>query len=303
MFRNYKKILVGSRASSLAKKQVEIFKQESLKINNRLNFEIKYINTTADKIIDKKLNELGNKSLFTKEIDKEQISRKIDISIHSLKDLPYNLCKGLKVAGYLKREDCRDVIYSKNSKSLVDLKKNALVGTSSLRREFQLKNIRPDLRFKLIRGNVETRTKKVLHGDYDATILAHAGLNRLGIKDNFFPLEISEMVPAVGQGVIAVVCREQDFINENLAKDITHGSTKQIVECERKFLMALEGNCETPIGANAIFSDNNIIFNYFISDRNGNFFKKDKLIFPNKQAIKECFKLGNSLKKILSKYD
>ena len=303
MFRNYKKILVGSRASSLAKKQVEIFKQESLKINNRLNFEIKYINTTADKIIDKKLNELGNKSLFTKEIDKEQISRKIDISIHSLKDLPYNLCKGLKVAGYLKREDCRDVIYSKNSKSLVDLKKNALVGTSSLRREFQLKNIRPDLRFKLIRGNVETRTKKVLHGDYDATILAHAGLNRLGIKDNFFPLEISEMVPAVGQGVIAVVCREQDFINENLAKDITHGSTKQIVECERKFLMALEGNCETPIGANAIFSDNNIIFNYFISDRNGNFFKKDKLIFPSKQAIKECFKLGNSLKKILSKYD
>ena len=303
MFRNYKKILVGSRASSLAKKQVEIFKQESLKINNRLNFEIKYINTTADKIIDKKLNELGNKSLFTKEIDKEQISRKIDISIHSLKDLPYNLCKGLKVAGYLKREDSREVIYSKNSKSLVDLKKNALVGTSSLRREFQLKNIRPDLRFKLIRGNVETRTKKVLHGDYDATILAHAGLNRLGIKDNFFPLEISEMVPAVGQGVIAVVCREQDFINENLAKDITHGSTKQIVECERKFLMALEGNCETPIGANAIFSDNNIIFNYFISDRNGNFFKKDKLIFPNKQAIKECFKLGNSLKKILSKYD
>ena len=96
------------------------------------------------------------------------------------------------------------------------------------------------MRFELIRGNVETRIKRVLDGDYDATILAYAGLNRLGIKDNFFPLEISEMVPAVGQGAIAVVCRERDFINENLAKQISHGSTKQIVECERKFLMALE---------------------------------------------------------------
>ncbi len=303
MFKNSKKIIIGSRASSLAKKQVEIFKKESLKINKKLNFEIKLINTTADKIIDKKLNELGNKSLFTKEIDQDQIARKIDISIHSLKDLPYNLCRGLKIAGYLKREDCRDVIYSKNFKSLMDIKKNALIGTSSLRREFQLKNLRPDLRFEFIRGNVETRIKKVVDGDYDATILAYAGLKRLGIKDNFFPLEISEMVPAVGQGAIAVVCREQDFINDNLAKQISHGSTKQIVECERKFLMALEGNCETPIGANAISSYNNIIFNYFISDRSGNFFKKDKLIFPSEYAIKECLKLGKSLKKILSKYD
>ena len=104
MFKNHKKIIIGSRASSLAKKQVEIFKKESLKINNKLNFETKLINTTADKIVDKKLNELGNKSLFTKEIDEDQIAKKIDISIHSLKDLPYNLCKGLKVAGYLKEK-------------------------------------------------------------------------------------------------------------------------------------------------------------------------------------------------------
>ena len=303
MFKNHKKIIIGSRASSLAKKQVEIFKKESLKINNKLNFETKLINTTADKIVDKKLNELGNKSLFTKEIDEDQIAKKIDISIHSLKDLPYNLCKGLKVAGYLKREDCRDVIYSKNARSLMDIKKNALVGTSSLRRELQLKNLRPDLKFELIRGNVETRIKKVLDGHYDATILAYAGLNRLGIKNNFFPLDISEMVPAVGQGAIAIVCRELDIKNENLAKEITHDSTKQIVECERKFLMALEGNCETPIGANAVYLDDNIIFNYFISDRNGNFFKKEKLIFPSEQAINECLKLGSSLKKILSKYD
>ena len=199
MFKNHKKIIIGSRASTLAKKQVEIFTKESLKVNNKLNFETKLINTTADKFVDKKLNELGNKSLFTKEIDEDQIERKIDISIHSLKDLPYNLCKGLKVAGYLKREDCRDVIYSKNARSLMDIKKNALVGTSSLRRELQLKNLRPDLKFELIRGNVETRIKKVLDGHYDATILAYAGLNRLGIKNNFFPLDISEMVPAVGQ--------------------------------------------------------------------------------------------------------
>ena len=151
------------------------------------------------------------------------------------------------------------------------------------------------MKFELIRGNVETRIK-VLDGHYDATILAYAGLNRLGIKNNFFPLDISEMVPAVGQGAIAIVCRELDIKNENLAKEITHDSTKQIVECERKFLMALEGNCETPIGANAVYLDDNIILNYFISDRNGNFFK-EKLIFPSEQAINECLKLGSSLKK------
>ena len=145
MFKNPKKIIIGSRASSLAKKQVEIFKKESLKINKKLNFEIKLINTTADKIIDKKLNELGNKSLFTKEIDQDQIARKIDISIHSLKDLPYNLCRGLEIAGYLKREDCRDVIYSKNSKKFNGHKKKCLNWDFVIKKRIPIKKFKTRL--------------------------------------------------------------------------------------------------------------------------------------------------------------
>ena len=180
------KLKIASRRSKLAMVQTLWVKEQLEKNIPNLEVSIEAMATQGDKILDVALAKIGDKGLFTKELEAQMLVGHADIAVHSLKDLPYNLCKGLKVAGYLKREDCRDVIYSKNARSLMDIKKNALVGTSSLRRELQLKNLRPDLKFELIRGNVETRIKKVLDGHYDATILAYAGLNRLGIKNNFF---------------------------------------------------------------------------------------------------------------------
>lgn len=303
MSKNIKKIVIGSRASALAKKQVQIFKENIFSQISKINFEEKFVKTSADKSIDKKLSDLGNKGLFTKEIDQEQLLNKIDISVHSLKDLSYNLCSGLKIVGFIKREDCRDAIYYPGKKSLVNMKRNALIGTSSVRREIQLKKIRPDLKFKFIRGNIETRIKKVLEGQYDGTILAMAGIKRLGIKNNYFPLEIEQMVPAIGQGIIAIVCREKDQRNTNIVKFVSDQPTKLSAECERSFLRALEGNCNTPIGANATIIKEDVIFNYFISCKKGKFFKKEKKTFLMKEAKQKCFELGLNLKQNYSFYD
>lgn len=303
MSKNIKKIVIGSRASALAKKQVQIFKENIFSLMSKINFEEKFVKTSADKSIDKKLSDLGNKGLFTKEIDQEQLLNKIDISVHSLKDLSYNLCSGLKIVGFIKREDCRDAIYYPGKKSLVNMKRNALIGTSSVRREIQLKKIRPDLKFKFIRGNIETRIKKVLEGQYDGTILAMAGIKRLGIKNNYFPLEIEQMVPAIGQGIIAIVCREKDQRNTNIVKFVSDQPTKLSAECERSFLRALEGNCNTPIGANATIIKEDVIFNYFISCKKGKFFKKEKKTFSMKEAKQKCFELGLNLKQNYSFYD
>lgn len=303
MSKNIKKIVIGSRASALAKKQVQIFKENIFSQKSKINFEEKFVNTSADKVIDKKLSDFGNKGLFTKEIDQEQLLNKIDISVHSLKDLSYNLCSGLEIVGFIKREDCRDAIYFPGKKSLVNIKRNALIGTSSFRREVQLKKIRPDLKFKSIRGNIETRIKKVLEGQYDGTILAMAGLKRLGIKSNYFPLEIEQMVPAVGQGIIAIVCREKDQRNTNIVRFVSDQPTKLYAECERSFLRALQGDCNTPIGANAMLIKKNIIFNYFISCKKGKFFKKEKKTFSMKEAKQKCFELGLNLKQKFSFYD
>lgn len=303
MSKNIKKIVIGSRASALAKKQVQIFKENIFSQISKINFEEKFVKTSADKSIDKKLSDLGNKGLFTKEIDQEQLLNKIDISVHSLKDLSYNLCSGLEIVGFIKREDCRDAIYYPGKKSLVNMKRNALIGTSSVRREIQLKKIRPDLKFKFIRGNIETRIKKVLEGQYDGTILAMAGIKRLGIKNNYFPLEIEQMVPAIGQGIIAIVCREKDQRNTNIVKFVSDQPTKLSAECERSFLRALEGNCNTPIGANATIIKEDVIFNYFISCKKGKFFKKEKKTFSMKEAKQKCFELGLNLKQNYSFYD
>ena len=303
MSKNIKKIVIGSRASSLAKKQVQIFKENIFSQNLKMNFDERFIKTSADKIVDKKLSDFGNKGLFTKEIDQEQLLNKIDISVHSLKDLSYNLCSGLEIIGFLKREDCRDAIYFPGKKSLINLKENALIGTSSIRREIQLKKIRPDLKFKSIRGNIATRIKKVLEGEYDGTILAMAGLKRLGIKNDYFPLEIGQMIPAIGQGIIAIVCKEKDQRNKNIVKSVTDQPTKFSAECERSFLRALEGNCNTPIGANATLMGKDVVFNYFISCKKGKFFKKEKKTFTMEDAKQKCFELGLNLKQKLSFYD
>ena len=303
MSNDYKRVIIGSRSSSLAIKQVELFKKDLKSHFKGIDLEERFIKTSADMFLEKKLSDFGNKGLFTKEIDDEQLSNIVDMTVHSLKDLPHTLVPGLDISGFLKREDSRDAIYSPRLKKLADLKENSTIGTSSIRRKCQIKKLRPDLNFKFIRGNVETRIKKVLDGHYDATVLAMAGLKRLGIKENFFPLEIETVVPAAGQGIIAIICRKRDVYCKNLAKFISDHDTKLIANCERSFLKALEGNCDTPIGANARILRDKVAFNFFISNENGNFFIKDKKIFSINQAISKCFDLGKSLKKRYMEYE
>ena len=303
MFNTSKKFTIGSRKSSLARRQVEIFKDfffQNYKNLKKDFFKEIFLTTQGDQILDKKLSELGNKGLFTKEIDQAQLEYKIDISIHSLKDLPYKLPKGLMICAYLKREDYRDAIVSRNNLCLSKLNKGSIIGTSSLRREIQLKKVRPDLEIKLIRGNVETRIKKVLNGEYDATLLAMAGLNRLGIKKNIRPLSSTEFIPAPGQGIIAIVVREDDKEVIELLKKTSNKQTEIQAICERSFMFGLDGSCQTPLGAIALLLDKERVdFNFFAANSNGSILKTGKKIILIKNAKKECFELGKKMREML----
>ena len=303
MFNTSKKFTIGSRKSSLARRQVEIFKDfffQNYKNIKKDFFREIFLTTQGDQILDKKLSKLGNKGLFTKEIDQAQLEYKIDISIHSLKDLPYKLPKGLMICAYLKREDYRDAIVSRNNLCLSKLNKGSIIGTSSLRREIQLKKVRPDLEIKLIRGNVETRIKKVLDGEYDATLLAMAGLNRLGIKKNIRPLSSTEFIPAPGQGIIAIVVRENDKEVIEPLKKISNKQTEIQAICERSFMFGLDGSCQTPLGAIALlFDKERVDFNFFAANSNGSILKTGKKVIPIKNAKKECFELGKKMREML----
>ena len=303
MSKRSKTLIIGTRASKLARRQVEIFKNIFFKnIKDQIIFDEKVIKTTGDIFLENKLSAIGNKGLFTKEIDQAQLEKKIDISIHSLKDLPCVLPGGLVIGAYLKREDFRDALISEQSSSIIKLKKNAVVGTSSLRREVQIKKLRPDIKIKLIRGNIETRIKKVLHGEYDATLLAMAGLNRLNIKKNVNPIQFNHVIPAIGQGIIAVVLRKNDQYLQDLVKKVSDEESSFQAIYERKFLEALDGSCKTPIGGIIEFTSNkeSIEFKYMVSKPNGDCFKKGQKMFKKNKIEKEIYMFGRNLKESLN---
>ena len=186
---NIKKIIIGSRESKLAKAHVEIFKREfydKFKKNLDIKLITKFIKTSGDKFLSKNISDIGNKGLFTKEIDLAQLENKVDVGIHSLKDLPTSLPDGLEIVSVLKRGSHEDVLYSDQNISLTELKQNSIVGTSSIRRKYQILKQRPDLIFRDLRGNVDSRTGKLEKGKLDAIILAKSGLERLGIKKNIY---------------------------------------------------------------------------------------------------------------------
>ncbi len=298
------KIRVGSRASPLAKAQMNIFLKALLdkfgeKIENKI--EVRFYKTSGDKFLNKNISEIGNKGLFTKEIDEAQLRAEIDIGVHSLKDLPTNLPEGLIIAAVLPRGDCRDVIYSKNYKNLNNLKKKAIIGTSSIRRAIQLKHLRPDLVVKEIRGNVETRIKKIKDGKYDAIILAAAGLKRLGIKKNFFEIDTKKIVPAIGQGVIAIVADKKNKKIINILREINDEDTFVESECEREYLKALDGSCQTPIGGMAriknVKGKKHFFFRYMASSLDGKNFVKNKTYFKMSEFRFESLNLGKKIRK------
>jgi len=241
---------IGTRGSPLALAQAEETRrrlEEAFpELTGAIHTEI--IHTTGDNIQDRPLSAIGGKGLFTKEIDEAQLEGRVDIAVHSMKDVPTVLPDGLILAALLPREDVRDVLISSKGRSLAELPAGAVVGSASLRRAAQILRRRPDLSVISFRGNVQTRLRKLAEGQVDATLLAMAGLNRLGILPiEAAPLSTEEMLPAVAQGAIGITCREDDARARELLAVLDHLPTRQRVTAERTFLAVLDGSCRTPI--------------------------------------------------------
>lgn len=272
-----KKIVVGTRGSKLALWQAEWIVSQLKVINPSLNIELLKIKTTGDKITDVPLAKVGGKGLFVKEIEEALLNRTVDIAVHSMKDVPSDFPKGLHLTAICKREDERDALICPpevNINSLRNIPSNAKIGTSSLRRSCQLLHQRPDLRIEHLRGNLDTRLRKLDEGYYDAIILAAAGVIRLGWHKRITEIIDKEIIlPAVGQGAIGIESRIDDDNINQLVKGLNHYETYICVTAERAFLKRLEGGCQVPIAANAEFIKGEIRLNGLIGSVNG-----DKII-------------------------
>jgi hydroxymethylbilane synthase len=232
--------------------------------------ELKTIRTTGDTIIDRPLAEEGGKGLFTKEIEEALIRGDIDLAVHSAKDMPTFLPAGLMLAACLEREDPRDVFISSKAKTIAALPQGARVGTASLRRQAIMKRARPDLEVAPLRGNVETRLRKLDDGEADAIILALAGLRRLGLEGRVTRImTVDEFLPAAGQGAIAIETREADSETRALLAKIDHADTSTAVAAERAFLAVLDGSCKTPIAAHATIGGAMVHFRGLIARPDG----------------------------------
>jgi hydroxymethylbilane synthase len=215
--------------------------------------EIVTIKTTGDQVKDRPLADVGGKGLFTKEIEEALLDNRIDIAVHSAKDVPTFLPPGLTLAGCLPRADVRDVLIAPEHKTLAALPEGAIVGTASVRRAAQLKHMRPDIETVLLRGNVETRLRKVEAGEFQATLLALAGLTRLGLQEHATEIfETETMLPACGQGAVAIEIRENDEAARSKVAAIDHRDTSLALAAERAMLGVLDGSCRTPIGGHAV---------------------------------------------------
>ena len=225
------------------------------------DIEIVVIATTGDRVRDRPLSEIGGKGLFTKEIEEALFARDIDLAVHSMKDMPARIPDGLIIAAMLPREDARDAFLSPVAASIDGLTQGATVGSSSVRREAQLKRARPDLKIIAFRGNVETRLRKLDEGVAQATLLACAGLNRLGLADKITSaIAIDVMLPAVAQGAIGIEIRDGDDAVRHLLAALDHAETSVAVSCERAFLAALNGSCRTPLAGYATLDKGRIMF-------------------------------------------
>lgn len=256
-------VRIGTRGSPLALAQAHEVRARLMAAHGGSDddYPIVVIKTTGDIILDRPLAEVGGKGLFTKEIEEALLARSIDLAVHSMKDMQTALPDGLTIGAVLEREDVRDAFISLTFAALKDMPSGATVGTSSLRREAQLRRARPDLNVVGFRGNVQTRLRKLQEGVADATFLACAGLNRLGMAEHITAaMETETMLPAVAQGAVAIEIREDDDATRALIAPLNHERTALCVTAERAFLTKLEGSCRTPIAGLAEISDGRLGF-------------------------------------------
>jgi len=296
-----RKIIIGSRGSKLALIYAKKARDQILNFANEFGINevvIKKITTKGDQIQNKRLSDIGGKGLFSKTIEVELLDQKIDIAVHALKDMPSEETVGLLTDCFLERNDPREILISKNDKHLKDLALNSTVGTSSFRREFQIKKIRKDLNCKLIRGNVDSRIKKLNDNLYDAIILSYAGINSLGLDQNISQtFSTSEIIPCAGQGVIALQCRSNDKKLIELLKKVNHQNTHNCIKAERNVLKILEGDCETAVGAFASVNNDRINLEVELFSLDGS----ERFHLKKSEGVDKAAELGIETGKALKK--
>ncbi len=293
-----KRITIGSRGSKLALLYAQKVKEKIVQSTNYDDekITIKSIKTEGDRVQNMKLSEVGGKGLFSNTIEKDLLNKNIDIAVHALKDMPSIETSGLITNSFLERNDPREILITLNKKKLMDLNVNSIIGTSSYRREFQIKKLRSDLNCKLIRGNVDTRINKLKQGFYDAIILSYAGIKFLEFENEVSEIfSTQQIIPSVGQGIIALQCRESDEEMNLILNKVNHDETYKRAHLERNILKVLEGDCETAIGAHSLINGDKIIVEaeLFSLDGSQRFYQKKT------GNINEFKSLGNEVGKIL----
>ena len=280
---------LGTRKSPLALAQAQQVKALLLAAWQNISVEIVHIITSGDKFLNQPLADIGGKGLFTKEIEEGLLEGSLDIAVHSMKDMPTQLPDGLIIGAMLEREDPRDMLLGQGLAGLVDLPQGAMFGTSSLRRAAQVKIRRPDVQIVPFRGNVQNRLAKLERGEVRATMLAKAGLNRLGLKDlEGAALAVEEFLPAIAQGAIGIECKENNSKIRELLAPLAHKNTQIAVDCERAFLRVLDGSCRTPISGYALIENDSIFMRGLIAKPDGSSFKQAQL----RGSIKDALALG-----------
>lgn len=292
-----KTIKIGSRQSQLAMWQTKFVVEELKRQCPQYEYEIVPIKTKGDKILDVALAKIGDKGLFTKELEIAILNKEVDFAVHSMKDLPTTIPAGLQISAITKRHDPRDVIISKKNKTLSQLPLGAKVGTSSLRRRAQLLNYRPDLNLQDLRGNLNTRLKRMETEDFDAIILAAAGVERLGWQNKIAEkLDFSICLPAVGQGALGIETRENDGEIIALTSLLDDSATRCCVGAERALLKSLEGGCQIPIGALATIKEDNLYLAAMVANIEGTKILKEAITGPIDSPEELGLELAEKLK-------
>jgi len=284
---------IGTRASALALWQANWVKSQLEKAG--ILVELVQIKTTGDKILNVPLSEVGGKGLFTKEIDEALLDGRVDAAVHSMKDIPFQLPPGIIFGAVPEREDPRDALIS-NGRKFDDLPPAARIGTSSLRRQVQLRHARPSIRISTLRGNVDTRLRKLNDGEFDAIVLALAGLKRLG-RDSEVSQVLDEtlMLPAIGQGALGIACREGDTPTRERLAPLDHQPTHIAITAERGLLAALEGSCKVPIAGHARLQDGNVTLKGLVANLDGTVVITDELTGDPHKAHDLGIALGKEL--------
>ncbi len=289
------KIRIGTRGSKLALWQANYIKTLLEKTDIAIDVELVIIKTSGDAIQDVSLTDIGGKGLFVKEIEKALLSKEVDIAVHSMKDMPAEIPDGLYIAATPPAEEPWDAIVFNKRTTLAALKADAVIGTTSLRRIVQLKRMNAGLRFDMLRGNIDTRIRKLMAGQYDAIVIAYAGVNRLGIKPEF--MEKLDIIPAAGQGIIAVEAHKDNSALKTFIDKLNDNKTFYRASAERGFVARLGASCQIPAGAHAAIINNDIEMTGFIADTQGNAFYQSNVTGAKEQAYNTGVRLAEELLK------